>query len=317
MKEQQTAGVPIKSRIGGQALIEGVMMRGLDRSAMAVRKPGGEIDVSISPLQAGKAMQVIGKIPIVRGVFNFIQSIVIGYRCLGKSAEIAGLEEEEGEPSKFEQWLDRTFGDHLMKIITGVGMLLGVAACILLFILLPSLVVKGLDMLVPLHGWKSLIEGILKMGIFIGYLALITRMKEIHRVFQYHGAEHKTIFCYENGLPLTVENVKKQKRFHPRCGTSFMILMLILSILVSSLMTWDSLWLRTVLKIASLPLVMGIGYELIKIAGRYDNILTKIISWPGLMLQRLTTFEPEDDQMEVAIASMLPVIPENRDEDRW
>ena len=317
MKEQQTAGVPIKSRIGGQALIEGVMMRGLDRSAMAVRKPDGEIDVSISPLQAGEAMQVIGKIPIVRGVFNFIQSIVIGYRCLGKSAEIAGLEEEEGEPSKFEQWLDRTFGDHLMKIITGVGMLLGVAACILLFILLPSLVVKGLDMLVPLHGWKSLIEGILKMGIFIGYLALITRMKEIHRVFQYHGAEHKTIFCYENGLPLTVENVKKQKRFHPRCGTSFMILMLILSILVSSLMTWDSLWLRTVLKIASLPLVMGIGYELIKIAGRYDNILTKIISWPGLMLQRLTTFEPEDDQMEVAIASMLPVIPENRDEDRW
>ena len=317
MKEQQTAGVPIKSRIGGHALIEGVMMRGLDRSAMAVRKPDGEIDVSISPLQAGKAMQVIGKIPIVRGVFNFIQSIVIGYRCLGKSAEIAGLEEEEGEPSKFEQWLDRTFGDHLMKIITGVGMLLGVAACILLFILLPSLVVKGLDMLVPLHGWKSLIEGILKMGIFIGYLALITRMKEIHRVFQYHGAEHKTIFCYENGLPLTVENVKKQKRFHPRCGTSFMILMLILSILVSSLMTWDSLWLRTVLKIASLPLVMGIGYELIKIAGRYDNILTKIISWPGLMLQRLTTFEPEDDQMEVAIASMLPVIPENRDEDRW
>ena len=317
MKEQQTAGVPIKSRIGGQALIEGVMMRGLDRSAMAVRKPDGEIDVSISPLQAGKAMQVIGKIPIVRGVFNFIQSIVIGYRCLGKSAEIAGLEEEEGEPSKFEQWLDRTFGDHLMKIITGVGMLLGVAACILLFILLPSLVVKGLDMLVPLYGWKSLIEGILKMGIFIGYLALITRMKEIHRVFQYHGAEHKTIFCYENGLPLTVENVKKQKRFHPRCGTSFMILMLILSILVSSLMTWDSLWLRTVLKIASLPLVMGIGYELIKIAGRYDNILTKIISWPGLMLQRLTTFEPEDDQMEVAIASMLPVIPENRDEDRW
>ena len=317
MKEQQTAGVPIKSRIGGQALIEGVMMRGLDRSAMAVRKPDGEIDVSISPLQAGKAMQVIGKIPIVRGVFNFIQSIVIGYRCLGKSAEIAGLEEEEGESSKFEQWLDRTFGDHLMKIITGVGMLLGVAACILLFILLPSLVVKGLDMLVPLHGWKSLIEGILKMGIFIGYLALITRMKEIHRVFQYHGAEHKTIFCYENGLPLTVENVKKQKRFHPRCGTSFMILMLILSILVSSLMAWDSLWLRTVLKIASLPLVMGIGYELIKIAGRYDNILTKIISWPGLMLQRLTTFEPEDDQMEVAIASMLPVIPENRDEDRW
>lgn len=317
MSEQQKTDAPIKSKIGGQALIEGVMMRGLDKSAMAVRKPDGEIDVSVSPLNVSKPMRIIGKIPIVRGVFNFVQSIVLGYRYLGKSAEISGLEEEEGEPSKFEQWLDRVFGDHLMKAITVAGMVLGVAACILLFVLLPSLIVKGLDMLFPLYGFKSLIEGVLKMGIFIGYLALVTRMKEIHRVFQYHGAEHKTIFCYENGLPLTVENVKKQIRFHPRCGTSFMILMLIISILVSSVVTWDSLWLRTVLKIASLPLVMGVGYELIKLAGRYDNLFTRIISWPGLMLQRLTTFEPDDDQIEVAIASMEPVIPENRDEDRW
>lgn len=317
MSEQQKTGEPIKSRIGGQALIEGVMMRGLDKSAMAVRKPDGEIDVSVSPLNVSKPMRIIGKIPIVRGVFNFVQSIALGYRYLGKSAEISGLEEEEGEPSKFEQWLDRVFGDHLMKAITIVGMVLGVAACVLLFVLLPSLIVKGLDMLFPLYGFKSLIEGVLKMGIFVGYLALVTRMKEIHRVFQYHGAEHKTIFCYENGLPLTVENVKKQIRFHPRCGTSFMILMLIISILVSSVVTWDSLWLRSILKIASLPLVMGVGYELIKLAGRYDNLFTRIISWPGLMLQRLTTFEPDDDQIEVAIASMEPVIPENRDEDRW
>lgn len=317
MSEQQKTCAPIKSRIGGQALIEGVMMRGLDKSAMAVRQPDGEISVTVSPLNVSKAMQVIGKIPIVRGVFNFVQSIVLGYRSLGKSAEIAGLEEAEGEPSRFEKWLDRVFGDHLMKVITSVGMVLGVAACILLFVLLPSLIVKGLDMLFPLYGFKSLIEGVLKMGIFIGYLALVTRMKEIHRVFQYHGAEHKTIFCYENGLPLTVENVRKQIRFHPRCGTSFMILMLIISILVSSVVTWDSLWLRTLLKILSLPLVMGIGYELIKLAGRYDNLFTRIISWPGLMLQRLTTFEPDDDQIEVAIASMEPVIPENRDEDRW
>ena len=316
MSEQQKAEAPIKSRIGGQALIEGVMMRGLDKSAMAVRKPDGEIDVSVSPLNVSKPMRIIGKIPIVRGVFNFVQSIALGYRYLGKSAEISGLEEEEGEPSKFERWLDRVFGDHLMKAITAAGMVLGVAACILLFVLLPSLIVKGLDTLFPLYGFKSLIEGVLKMGIFIGYLALVTRMKEIHRVFQYHGAEHKTIFCYENGLPLTVENVRKQIRFHPRCGTSFMILMLIISILVSSVVTWDSLWLRTVLKIASLPLVMGVGYELIKLAGRYDNLFTRIISWPGLMLQRLTTFEPDDDQIEVAIASMEPVIPENRDEDR-
>ena len=167
MSEQQKAEAPIKSRIGGQALIEGVMMRGFDKSAMAVRKPDGEIDVSVSPLNVSKPMRIIGKIPIVRGVFNFVQSIALGYRYLGKSAEISGLEEEEGEPSKFERWLDRVFGDHLMKAITAAGMVLGVAACILLFVLLPSLIVKGLDMLFPLYGFKSLIEGVLKMGIFM------------------------------------------------------------------------------------------------------------------------------------------------------
>lgn len=316
MSEQQN-NKTIKSRIGGQALIEGIMMRGIDKSAMAVRQPDGEINVSVSPLHQSKTMRVISKIPFVRGIFNFIDSMVLGYRSLGKSAEIAGLEEEEGEPSRFEKWLDRVFGDKLMSMITGVGMVLGIVACILLFILLPAFIVKGLDMLVPLGGFKSLIEGVIKMAIFIGYLVLITRMKEIRRVFGYHGAEHKTIFCYENGLPLTVENVRKQSRFHPRCGTSFMILMLIVSILVSSLMTWNSLWIRSALKILTLPLVMGIGYELIRLAGRYDNIFTKIISWPGMMLQHLTTFEPDDDQIEVAIASMEPVIPENRDEDRW
>lgn len=317
MEKKENCCKPIKSKIGGQALIEGVMMRGLDKSAIAVRKPDGEIDLSVEPIKIGKGMKIINKIPIVRGVFNFVQSLTLGYGSLGKSAEIAGLEEEEEEPSKFEKWLEKTFGDNLMKVIVGIGMVLGVAAAVLLFFFVPSLIVKGIDMLLPLGGFKSVIEGIIKMAIFIGYLAAVVRMKEIRRVFEYHGAEHKTIFCYENGLPLTVENVRKQSRFHPRCGTSFMILMLIISIIVSSVITWDNLWIRVLIKVLSLPLIMGFGYELIKLAGRYDNIITRIISWPGVMLQHLTTFEPADDQIEVAIASMEAVIPENREEDRW
>ena len=317
MSEEVKCCKPIKSKIGGQALIEGVMMRGLDKSAIAVRKPDGDIDLSVEPIKVGKAMKIINKIPIVRGVFNFVQSLTLGYGSLGKSAEIAGLEDEDEEPSKFEKWLEKTLGDNMMKVIVGIGMVLGVAASILLFFFVPSLIVKGIDMLWPIGGFKSVVEGVIKMVLFIGYMVLVSRMKEIRRVFEYHGAEHKTIFCYENGLPLTVENVKKQSRFHPRCGTSFMILMLIISIIVSSIVTWDNLLIRVAIKVLTLPLIMGLGYELIKIAGRYDNFLTRIISWPGVMMQHLTTFEPDDGQIEVAIASMEAVIPENREEDRW
>lgn len=308
---------PIKSKIGGQALIEGVMMRGLDKAAMAVRKPDGEIDVETWELHTGNFLRVVSRIPVVRGVFNFAVSLIEGYKCLSKSAEKAGEGEEEGEPSKFERWLDKTFGDNLTKAVTLVGTVLGVALAMLLFLLVPTMIVKGLDSLVPLGGWKSLLEGIIKMGVFVAYLALVARMKEIHRVFQYHGAEHKTIFCYEKGLPLTVENVRAQKRFHPRCGTSFLILMLIISILVFSVVTWESVVIRVALKIAMLPLVMGVGYELLKLCGRHDNWLTKIIAWPGLKLQHLTTKEPDDSQIQVAIASLLPVLPEDRAQDKW
>ena len=270
----------IKSRIGGQALIEGVMMRGITHTAMAVRKPDGDIDVSIEEIHTGKGIRIASKIPIVRGVVMFVQSIVTGYRYLAKSAEISGMaDEEDSEPeSKFEQWLTKVFGEHLMKVLMGISMVLGLALCILLFILVPALIVKGIDLLIPLGVFKSILEGIIKMAIFIGYLAAVSRMKEMKRVFCYHGAEHKSIFCYENGLPLTVENVRKQKRFHPRCGTSFMILILIISIVVSSVVTWDSMLIRMLLKILMLPLIMGVGYELIKLAGRYDNIVTRIIS---------------------------------------
>ena len=309
----------IKSRIGGQALIEGVMMRGITHTAMAVRKPDGDIDVSMEEIHTRKGIRIASKIPIVRGVVMFVQSIVTGYRYLAKSAEISGMaDEEDGEPeSKFEQWLTKVFGEHLMKVMMGISMVLGLALCILLFILVPALIVKGIDLLIPLGVFKSILEGIIKMAIFIGYLAAVSRMKEMKRVFCYHGAEHKSIFCYENGLPLTVENVRKQKRFHPRCGTSFMILILIISIVVSSVVTWDSMLIRMLLKILMLPLIMGVGYELIKLAGRYDNIVTRIISWPGMCMQHLTTAEPDDSQIEVAIASLVPVLPKNREEDQW
>lgn len=311
------AACPIRSKIGGQALIEGVMMRGIGTAAMAVRLPDGTIDVEQWALNPSAFMRVITKIPVVRGIFSFISSMIEGYKCLSKSAEKAYGDDEGEELSKFEQWLERKFGDHLMGIITGIGTVLGVVLAIGLFIFIPTLLVKGLDWLVPLGGWKGLIEGAIKMAILIGYLAAVSRMKEIKRVFEYHGAEHKTIFCYEKGLPLTVENVRVQSRFHPRCGTSFLILMLIVSVLVFSVVTWDSVVIRSLLKLAMLPLVMGIGYELLKLCGRYDNWLTKIIAWPGLRLQRLTTREPDDSQIEVAIASLEPVIPQNRADDRW
>ncbi len=320
MQETKDTGAvcaPIKSRIGGQALIEGVMMRGLDRSAMAVRKPSGEIDVESWPVKRGRFLRTVGKIPVVRGLFNFGASLIEGYKCLSKSAEKAAEGEEEETPSKFEEWLQRTLGERVYQAIAGIGMVLGVALAVMLFVLLPTLAVKGLDRLISLGGLKSLAEGLIKMGIFIGYLALVSRMKEMRRLFQYHGAEHKTIFCYEKGLPLTAENVRIQKRFHPRCGTNFLILMLIISILIYSVVTWESVFVRVVLKILMFPLIMGVGYELLKLCGRYENWLTKMISWPGLQLQRLTTKEPDDAQIEVAIASLMPVIPEDRSKDNW
>lgn len=309
---------PIKSKIGGQALIEGVMMRGLGSAAMAVRLPDGTIDVEEWPLNPSAFMRGVSKIPVVRGVFSFASSMITGYKCLSKSAEKAyGDDLVEEEPSKFERWMTDKLGGHLMTVITTIGVVLGVILAIGLFVFIPTLIVKGLDYLVPLGGWKGLIEGAIKMVVLVGYLAIVARMKEIKRVFEYHGAEHKTIFCYEKGLPLTVENVRAQKRFHPRCGTSFLILMVIVSVLVFSVVTWESAIIRSLLKLAMLPLVMGIGYELLKLCGRYDNWLTRIIAWPGLKLQHLTTREPDDSQIEVAIESLKPVLPVNREDDRW
>jgi len=312
MKNTKKECSGIKSKVGGQALIEGVMMRGPKRAAMAVRTPSNEIDIEEWDL---KKPSFISKIPFARGIVTLFSSLAMGYGCLAKSAEKSGLEEEnESEnPSKFERFIEDKFGDKIMAFVVILGVVLGVGLSILLFMFLPSLAVKGIDSLVTLGGYKALVEGVIKITIFVVYLALVGRMKDIRRVFEYHGAEHKSIFCLEAGEPLTVENVKKQTRFHPRCGTSFMILILIISILVFSLpiITWDNIFVRTGLKLLFLPLIVGIGYELIRMAGKHDNIITRIISFPGLKLQLLTTKEPDDSQIEVAIAALLPCIPEN------
>lgn len=303
-----------KTSIGGQALIEGVMMRG-EKIAMAVRTQSGEIDVEEWAVKDN--LKVVKKIPLVRGVVSFFVSMIDGYKTLMKSAEKAGIDEEE-EKSKFEIWLDEKLGDNVMKVLSVIAGVLGALIAVVLFMYLPAALVKLLDKyVVALGGFKPWIEGLIKITLFVIYIALVSKMEMMHRVFQYHGAEHKTIFCYEHGLELNVENVKKQSRFHPRCGTSFIILVLILGILVFSVVSWESLLIRTLIKLALLPLIMGIAYELIKIAGRYDNFITKIISYPGVCLQHLTTAEPDESQIEVAIASMNPVIPENKEEDKW
>ena len=309
-----------KSKIGGQALIEGIMMRGVRKSAMAVRLPDQKIDVEIWDTEKPDAkFKTVKKVPFVRGIFNMVESMVVGYRCMMKSAEKSGLDdlEEEEETGRLEQWLMDHCGENLTKYVLYAGAALGVILAVVLFMLIPSWAVWGLDKLVPIGGFKGLLEGVIKIAIFVLYLGLISQMKDIRRTFEYHGAEHKTIACFEAGEELTVENIKKQSRFHPRCGTSFLILVLIISILVFSVVTWSNPVIRTLIKLLMLPIVVGVAYELIKLAGRYDNILTRIISFPGLKLQLLTTREPDEEQIEVAIKAMTPVLPENLEEDRW
>ena len=301
--------------IGGQALIEGVMMRGPKNTAMAVRTPDGEITVENVKCPLPSDRPWIFKIPLLRGMYSFFDSMRVGSKTLMRSAELAGEADEEEELSPFEQKLNKIFGEKLFGVLMTLAMVLGMAIAVLLFLWLPSACYKGLALLLPaLKGkilYQSIFEGVFKIVIFVLYIFLCTRMKDMHRVFEYHGAEHKTIFCYEAKQELTVENVRKFRRFHPRCGTSFLIVMLIIGIVVGFCIRTDVLWLRTLIRLACLPLIMGFGYEIIRFCGKHDNILTKILSAPGLWMQRITTFEPDDSQIECAIAAMKAVIPED------
>lgn len=302
-----------KTSVGGQALMEGIMMRGPKKICVAVRKPDGEIDLTMEDVKHHKWQ----KIPFVRGAFSMIENLVLGYRYLMHSAEVSMSEEEQEEPGKLDKWLQEHTGPKFQNFLMGLAAVMGGMLAIVLFMVLPTAIVGGANHFVNLGWGKVLLEGVLKIAMFVIYLFLCTRMKDIHRVFEYHGAEHKTIACYEAGEELTVENIRRHCRFHPRCGTSFMILVLIVSILLFSVLPWSSTGLRVFLKLLLLPVVMGISYELIKLAGRYDNLATRIISAPGLWLQRLTTFEPNDSMIEVAIAAVKPVLPSRPEDGLW
>ncbi len=301
--------------IGGQALIEGVMMRGPKKTSIAVRTPDGRITVEDVKCPLPSERPWIFKIPLLRGMYSFFDSLRVGSRTLMRSAELAGEDDGEEELTPFEQKLNNLFGEKLFGVLMTCAMLLGMALAVLLFFVVPTACYTGLSMLLPaLKGnilYRSIFEGIFKIIIFVLYIFLCTRMKDMHRVFEYHGAEHKTIFCYEAKQELTVENVRKFRRFHPRCGTSFLIVMLIIGIVVGFCIQTDVIWLRTLIRLACLPLVMGFGYEIIRFCGKHDNFLTKILSAPGLWMQRITTFEPDDSQIECAIAAMKAVIPED------
>ena len=385
-----------KTSIGGQALMEGIMMRGPETTAMAVRNTQGKMIIESFPTETRKRSKFF-KLPVIRGVFNYIDSMALGTKCLMRSAEISGLEEAEEEmrrekaakkarksakrtektdapednvsdkskqPNEGEDAAENfaekkeeisaenseadsaTGGENaekpqkkesspMMTAVMFFSVLLGIVFSVALFIIIPAYLYKGATFIMPFLKpdnkiaaslIKSVFEGVLKIAILVGYMAVISLMKDIKRTFMFHGAEHKTIFCYEQGLELTVENVRKQRRFHPRCGTSFLILMLLVGIFVSFFI--DPLYmlifnvgemptiLRVLVKLLLLPLIVGIGYELIKIAGRHDNLFTRIISAPGVWLQHITTKEPDDSMIECAIAALEKVIPEN-DSDKW
>ncbi len=314
-----------KTSIGGQALIEGIMMKGPKGTAMSVRLPDGTIDTELEE-STGKKNPIM-KIPVVRGVYAFADSMISGYKYLMKSADKALTEEEKEEDmSKLDKWLSEHMSENMMNIVTGVSSVLGVVLAMLVFLYLPIEAVDLFDTYilknVDISKYHPLIEGIMRIIIFILYMYLVSKMSMIKRVFMYHGAEHKAIFCYENGLELTVENIRKMSRFHPRCGTAFMFVMIILSMIASFSLVLifpelaninKILWMA--IKLAILPVVMGVGYEFIKYAGKHENIIVKVLSYPGLLMQRITTVEPTDDIIEVAIESIKAVITDNPEDD--
>lgn len=298
--------------IGGQALMEGILMRGPKQTTVSVRLPDGTISTEYMQKDFLRDRNRFFNLPLVRGVTGFIDSMSLAYKALSYSAEKAGIEEEE--PSKFDKWLTRVFGDKLMNAVMTVAGFLGVLLAIALFFVLPTWLFNLSEQYAfgtGIEGWRAVFEGVLRMAIFVLYILFCSKIPEIKRVFMYHGAEHKTIFCYENEEELTVENVRKHSRFHPRCGTSFMIIMLMLGIVIGFFIPFSNPFLRTFVKLLCIPLVVGIGFELLRICGKHDNVITRIISAPGLWMQRITTSEPDDGMIEVAIEALKPVIPEN------
>ena len=320
--------------IGGQALIEGIMMKSPEKTALAVRKKDGSIDISSLDGKSLREKYRILRLPIIRGIIGFAESLIGGYKALMKSAEISGFADLEDEKKKKgeteeekKETKEKESSGAFMAVIGVVASILGVAIAIVLFMAVPTYIVQGITYL--FNGGKafspivtSSIEQFIKLVIFVIYIWAVSLMNDIKRVYMYHGAEHKTIFCYEKGLPLTVENVREQRRFHPRCGTSFMILMILVSILISTATqlifpgVYGVKWLWITVKILLIPLTCGVGFEVLRACGKYDNALTRIISAPGLWLQRITTKDPDDSMLEIAIAALKACEPKVPDVDR-
>ena len=328
MNQSQETKEQFKTSIGGQALIEGILMRGPEKDAVVIRGAEGlTLEVTDRKLNPPGSWK---NLPFIRGVFGFFDAQVVGVKALMRSADLAPEEMQE-EPSKFDKWLEKRLGsEKFQKALVSLAVAMGLGLSILLFFLLPMTIASFFDKAIQSNLGLNLIEGLIRMVIFLGYMILISKMKEMKRVFSYHGAEHKTIRCYEAKLPLTVENVREQTRLHPRCGTSFLFVVMIISILVFSVATpilrpitpvfasgiLNAL-MRVVLKILLLPIVVSLSYEFNRLVGRYDNWLTHALSAPGMWLQYLTTNEPDDSMIEVGIEALTLVLPEKEGEDRW
>ena len=309
-----------KTMCGGQALIEGIMMRGPKKQAVVVRKPDGELDVQLKDLKFIKDRYPFLGWPLIRGVVSFGGAMYSGVTALMHSADF--YPEEEEEPSKFERWLEKKLGsEKMMKLVIVLAVIMGIAMSVGLFFLLPTLLGTAVTFITDSMVVRNVAESLLKIVIFVIYLAFCSRMKEMRRVFSYHGAEHKTIFCYEAGLPLTVENVRKQPCHHPRCGTSFLFVVIFVSIMVSTVVF--AIWpvhnalLRFVAHLIMLPAIVGISFEFNRYVGRHDGPITRILTAPGLWMQNFTTFEPDDSMIEVGIEALKLVLPEEEGADAW
>lgn len=295
-----------KSTIGGQAVIEGVMMKNKDKYAVAVRKPSGEIEVEVSKCQSISDKVPFFRLPIIRGVVNFIESMVVGVKTLTYSASF--YEDEEEEPTKMDQALDKLLKGKTEDVMMGVTVCFSMLLAIALFMVAPYFATRLLERFSTSETMLVIVEGMLRIGIFLLYVALISQMKDMKRVFMYHGAEHKTINCLEHGEELTVENVKKYSRIHKRCGTSFLLIVMIISMIFFLFIRVDGLWARMAFRILLVPVIAGVSYEFIKFAGKSDSKIVQILSTPGMWLQKLTTREPEEDMIEVAIQSVESVL---------
>lgn len=315
---------PRLGKVGGQAVLEGVMMKSGDNVSLAVRKDDGTIEIKNSEFHSLRKKK-FWNIPLIRGCVNMVEMMKLSYTTLEDSANMIGVDDSEPE-SRFEKWLVKKFGDKLMNVVMGIAMVLGVLLSVGLFVILPNVATMGINSLVKYINEdvtipsfvQNLIAGFIRIIIFVVYLSLASLMKDMRRTFEYHGAEHKSVACYEAGLPLTPENARKCTRFHPRCGTSFIFVMLIISILVTAFINWNT-WPKIAIiltKLAMVPVIVGIGFEFLIIAGKHPNAVTKALSAPGLWMQRITTKEPDDSQLEVALAALRCAMPEEFPEAR-